>query len=86
MLRELSIQHVQVIITTLKPLTGDVNNTDHLVTMQCSAGRPWVLAFMRMPVCMDHTRGHCSRQAMCTRAPPPAGSAPVQTTAHDKEH
>lgn len=30
----------------LIPLTGDVNNIDHLITLRCSAGKPWVLAFM----------------------------------------
>lgn len=29
--------------TALKPLTGNVNNSDYLVTMQCSVGTPWVL-------------------------------------------
>lgn len=28
-------------VTTLEPLTGDVSSTDHLVAMQCPAGKPW---------------------------------------------
>jgi len=31
--------------TTLKPLTGKVNNTAHLRTMQCSAGKTCILPF-----------------------------------------
>lgn len=33
---------------TLKPVTGEVHSIDHLVTAQCSAGKPWVLAFIWM--------------------------------------
>ena len=36
-------------VQTLKPLTGDMNNIDHLVTMQCPAGKCWVPSSMRMP-------------------------------------
>lgn len=28
--------------TTLKPLTGEENNIDHLVTIKCSDGKPWI--------------------------------------------
>ena len=31
-------------------MTGELNNTDHPVTMSHSAGKPWVLAFTWMPV------------------------------------
>lgn len=35
--------------TTLKRLTGEVNNIEPLITMQCSLGNPWVRAFKWMP-------------------------------------
>lgn len=31
---------------------SDVSNIDHLIPMRCSAGKPWVLAFMWMPLDM----------------------------------
>ena len=31
---------------TLKPLKGDVNNTEHLITINCSVGKPLILPFM----------------------------------------
>lgn len=34
--------------TALAPPTGEVIKIDHLFTMQCSAGKPWLLAFMWM--------------------------------------
>ena len=45
--------------TTLKPLTGDMNNIDHLFTMQCSAEKPWVLAFTWTSFDMNHPSKHC---------------------------
>ena len=50
-----------LIRTTLKGLTGEVNNADHLFTMQYSAARPWILAFMWMPLDMHHPPKHCCR-------------------------
>lgn len=56
-------------IIKLNPLTGEENNIGHLATMQCSAGKPWVLVLMWLP----------SRQKSPTNAtpgrqqPPPAG-------------
>ena len=35
---------------TLHLLIGDVNETPHLVELQCSAGKPWVPAFMWKPL------------------------------------
>lgn len=35
--------------TTLKPLTTEVNSTDHLDTVQHSAGKPWILASTWLP-------------------------------------
>lgn len=32
----------------LNPQTGEVNNTDHLIRMQCSAGKPWILALVQI--------------------------------------
>ena len=45
---------------TLKPLTADRNNFDHLITMRCSAGKPWMLAFMWMPLDTYHPSKHCT--------------------------
>lgn len=39
---------------TLKPLRSEVNNIDHHVTMQSSAGKPSVLEFMWMPIGTHH--------------------------------
>ena len=38
----------------LKLVTGDVNNIDHLVIMQCSAGKPCILPFIWMPLDSHH--------------------------------
>ena len=32
--------YVQRSATRLKPMTAEINNIDHLVTMSCSAGKP----------------------------------------------
>lgn len=32
-------------VTTLKSLTGEVINIDHVATTEGFAGKPWVLAF-----------------------------------------
>ena len=52
--------------TTSKPLTGDVNNTDHLITIRCSAGEPRALAFMWMPLDTHHPSKHCSEPSTPT--------------------
>ena len=39
--------------------TTNLNNIDHLITMWCSAGKPWVLAFMWMPLDTHHPSKHC---------------------------
>ena len=78
--------------TTLKPLTGDVNNTDHLITTQCSAGKPWVLAFMWMPLDTHHPSKHCCEPSAPPhhnnttwwQCPPPANTAQKQLEAHNK--
>lgn len=44
--------------TTLEPLTGDVNHIDHLVTLQRSPTKPWVLAVIWMPFDMHHPSKH----------------------------
>lgn len=50
----------QVICTTLEPLTGDVNNLYHLPSMQCSAGKSWVLEFIWMLLDPYHpSKHHC---------------------------
>lgn len=49
-----------------------VNNTVHLVTMQCSAGKPWLSAFMRTPLDKRHLPKHCRRPS----APPCGNSTP----------
>ena len=49
--------------TTLKPPTCDVNSIGHLITMPCSAGKPWVLVFMWAPLDMHHTSKHCCGQS-----------------------
>ena len=51
--------------TTLKSLIGDMNNIDHLITMQCYAGKPWVLVFMWMPLDMHQPSEH-----LCTKYTP----------------
>ena len=59
--------HIHRSATTLKPLTGDMNNIDHVIIMQCSAGKPWVLAFMWMPL---DTHRHPSKHWCGPSAPP----------------
>ena len=44
---------------TLWPLTGEVNNIDHIGTMWCSAGKPWILASVLMR--LRHPNKHCPR-------------------------
>lgn len=44
------MSHVHWSTTSLKPLTCEENNTGHFITVQCSAGRLWVLAHMWMPL------------------------------------
>lgn len=44
--------------TRLKPLTGKVNNIDHLVTVQCSAEKPLVLVFIWTPFDVHHPPEH----------------------------
>ena len=39
-------------------LTVQLKNTDHPVTMQCSTGKSWVLAFMWMPPDTHHQPKH----------------------------
>ena len=46
--------HIHRSTTTLTPLTGEVINTDHLITLQCVTGKPWILAFMWMPLHTHH--------------------------------
>ena len=41
-------------------LTGEVNNIDHIITVQCSAGKPRVLAFLWKPLDMHNPTKHCS--------------------------
>lgn len=58
--------------TTLEPLgEGEVNNTDHLDAIQCSAGIPWLLEFMWMhfnTVCRRSTLP-CSKRTPCWQLP-----------------
>ena len=68
--------------TTLKPLRGNVSNTDHLITMQCSAGKPWVLRFMWMPLDMHHTS-----QNRCTPSTTPHGNdTPLMAAAPQQDN
>lgn len=56
---------------TLEPLGGEVNNTDHLDAIQCSAGIPCLLEFMRMhlnTVCRGSTLP-CSERTPCWQLP-----------------
>jgi len=41
---------------TLKPLTCEENTTDQLITVQCSAGKPWVLSFLRVMKTLFQTK------------------------------
>lgn len=50
---------------------GEVNNTDHLDAIQCSAGIPWLLEFMWMhfnTVCRRSTLP-CSKRTPCWQLP-----------------
>lgn len=38
-----------------------MKHIDHLVTIQCAAGKPWDLAFTPMPMNMNHPPKHCCR-------------------------
>ena len=68
--------------TTLQPLRAHVSNTDHLITMQCSAGKPWVLAFMWMPLDMHHTS-----QNRCTPSTTPHGNdTPLMAAAPQQDN
>lgn len=42
-------------------LTGQVHNIDHLVIIDCSARKPWVLVFTRLPIDTHHSPRHCCR-------------------------
>lgn len=67
--------------TKLKQLIGEINNTDHFVTMQCSARKPWVLAFIWMPLDMHHPFKHCCRPSYIpsiTMALPDGGGLPIR--------
>ena len=74
--------------TTLKPSTGDETNIDHLISMQCSAWKPWLLAFMWMPLDMNHPSKHCcgprtppsSQQHYPMAVAPQQGNVPWHTT------
>lgn len=56
---------------TVPTLRGEVNNTDHLDAIQCSAGIPWLLEFMWMhfnTVCRRSTLP-CSKRTPCWQLP-----------------
>lgn len=40
-------------------LIGEVNKIDQIITVQCSAGKPWVLAFVWKPLDMHNPTKHC---------------------------
>lgn len=43
-----------LISRNFKPLTCEVNDTDHLVPVQCCAGKPWLLHPSRSLTCTTH--------------------------------
>lgn len=55
--------------TTLRGLTGDLNNTDHLATFKCSAWKPRILAFhsdMNHPPKPAVNMDCCCRKGVCS--------------------
>lgn len=38
------------LIITLKPPPMIINNIDHITTVHCCAGKPWIQAFIGMPL------------------------------------
>lgn len=48
-----------LVVTSLKPMIGEVKIVNHVITIQHSAGHPWLLAFMCMLPDIYHTLKHC---------------------------
>lgn len=68
--------HIHQSPTSLKQLTGNVNNIDNFVTKQFAAGRPWVLAFMWMPLWITHLNTAADQAHPIMAIALPSGNGP----------